>query len=476
MRRRRVTLRTRLLVGLLVVMVVVVVAFDLATVTALRYFLLQRTDGILNHAVQAYRSQAAELVVNAERRQLAAKAPQAFPGEYYLAIVTADRGTVVIAASPDAPPRLPPDLTELARSGRIRTVKGTDGTTRFRVRAVETEVGVLVAAVNLDSVTAIVDHLGRLLAVGTAVALGVLAAGGLVVLRRGLRPLESMAAQADRITAGDLSHRVAPQTPDTEVGRLGLALNRMLGRIEAAVGEQRAGQERMRRFFADASHELRTPLTSLRANAELYQQGALVGRGQVYEAMRRIRVSAERMSALVDDMLRLARLGQQPERRMHAVDVSAVVADCVREARAVDDGRRWTSGIQPGLVVRGDPDLLRRGVDNLLRNVRTHTPAGTTGTVTAYSHHDRVVIEVRDDGPGVPQRALPQLFDRFYRVDGPSTGGGSGLGLAIVAEVAAAHGGTATADANAPRGLRIRLALPQAAPRNVPPRETHDPA
>jgi two-component system, OmpR family, sensor kinase len=472
-RRRHATLRTRLLVGLLVVMVVVVVAFDLATVAALRYFLLQRTDAILNHAVQAYQGQAAELVADAERRRQAAEAPQAFPGEYYLAVVTANRGTVVVAAGPDAPPRLPPDLTELAQSGRIRTVEGTDGTTRLRVRAVETEVGVLVAAVSLESVTTIVDHLGRLLAGGTVVALGVLAAGGLVVLRRGLRPLESMAAQADRIPVGDLSHRVAPQTPDTEVGRLGLALNRMLGRIEAAVGEQRAGQERMRRFFADASHELRTPLTSLRANAELYQQGALVGRGQVDEAMRRIRVSAERMSALVDDMLRLARLDQQPERRMHAVDVSAVVADCVGEARAVGDGRRWRSGIQPGLVVRGDPDLLRRAVDNLLRNVRMHTPAGTTGTVTACSRDNRVVIEVRDDGPGVPGSALPQLFDRFYRVDGPHASGGSGLGLAIVAEVAAAHGGTTTAGANTPRGLCIRLTLPQAASGNAPPTEIH---
>jgi two-component system OmpR family sensor kinase len=461
-----------LLVGLLVVMVVVVVAFDLATVAALRYFLLQRTDGVLNHAVAVYQSQAAALVADAQRRRLAAEAPQVVPGEYYLAVVTADRGTVVVAAGPDAPPGLPPDLAELARSGRLRTVEGTDATTSYRVRAVETEVGVLVAAVNLESVTAIVNHLGRLLAGGTAVALGVLAAGGLVVLRRGLRPLESMAAQADRIPAGDLSHRVAPQTPDTEVGRLGLALNRMLARIEASVSEQRAGQERMRRFFADASHELRTPLTSLRANAELYQQGALVGRAQVDEAMRRIRVSAERMSALVDDMLRLARLDQQPEQQAHAVDVSAVVADCVEETRAVDDGHRWTSGIQPGLVVRGDPDLLRRAVDNLLRNVRVHTPAGTTGTVTAHSRDRRVVIEVSDDGRGVPEPALPQLFDRFYRVDGPHPGG-SGLGLAIVAEVAAAHGGTATADANTPRGLRIRLTLPQAAPDNAPPTEIH---
>jgi two-component system OmpR family sensor kinase len=458
--RRHTTLRSRLLIGLLLVAVIVTVVFDLATVTAVRYFLLERTDKTLSHVVDTNQGRAADLVADAERRLRLGEPPQPSPGDLYLAVVTPDRGTIVVAAGTDRQPTLPADLSDLTRSGRVRTVPATDGTASFRLRAIETPAGILVAAESLDLFSTALDHLGGFLAIGTIVALAVLAAGGLLVVRRGLRPLESMAAQADRITAGDLSHRVTPHTSDTEVGRLGLALNRMLARIETSVAEQRAGQERMRRFFTDASHELRTPLTSLRANAELYQQGALAGREQVDEAMRRIRVSAERMSTLVDDMLRLARMDQQPERRATEVDISALLAECVAEARAIDDCRTWTTEIQPRLVLHADPDLLRRAVDNLLRNVRGHTPAGTDATVTARSHDNGVVIEVSDRGPGLPEEALPRLFDRFYRVYGPHTGPGSGLGLAIVAEVAATHGGAASAHPNTPHGLRIRLDLP----------------
>jgi two-component system OmpR family sensor kinase len=174
--------------------------------------------------------------------------------------------------------------------------------------------------------------------------------------------------------------------------------------------------------------------------------------------MRRIRISAHRMSTLVDGMLQLARLDQQPERRADTVDLTALLTDSVLDARGTDTDRTWTGEIQPGLVVRGDPDLLRRAVDNLLANIRIHTPAGTTGTVTAARRGDRIEIEVRDDGPGVPDSALPRLFDRFYRVE--HTGSGSGLGLAIVAEVTAGHGGRASVTASAPHGLRIHLTLP----------------
>ncbi|MPZ85912.1 MAG: ATP-binding cassette domain-containing protein [Actinophytocola sp.] len=459
--RRPATLRTRLLLGLLLVAVAVIVAFDVATVAALRESQTRRIDGILDQVAATHEGRATELVHAADGRQPPPMLPGVAPNDYYLVVATSDRGTVRIGAPPEVSPRLPADLGELARSGDIRTVPGTDGAAAFRLRAVATEAGTLVIAVNLRSVTDAIHKLQAILAVATIMAMAVLAAGGLAVVRRGLRPLEAMASQADRITAGDLTRPVAPQTPDTEVGRLGRALNRMLTRIHASVREQQVGQERMRRFFADASHELRTPLTSLRANAELYEQGALASRPQVDEAMRRIRVSAQRMSTLVDDMLRLARLDQEPRARTDTVDLSALLADSLRDGCTTDPDRSWAGEIQPGLTVHGDQDLLRRAVDNLLANIRTHTPTGTTGTLTARRDGaDEVVIEVGDDGPGVPGHELPRLFDRFHRVDGHHTGTGSGLGLAIVAEVAAGHGGGATAVAATPRGLRIRLTLP----------------
>ena len=281
-----------------------------------------------------------------------------------------------------------------------------------------------------------------------------------LVMRQGLRPIEVMASQADRISAGDLTERVDPAEAGSEVGRLGAALNGMLARIEASVAEREASQDLMRRFLAEASHELRTPLASLRANAELYTQGALTKRSQVDEAMRRIMLEAQRMGLLVDDMLRLARLDQHPARQRDPVDLSALAAGCVERSRIADPQRTWQARIASGLVAVGDEELLCRAMDNLLANVHTHTPEGTTAVVTAYDDGDRVVVEVSDNGPGVPADRLPRIFDRFYRAGTPAQRPGSGLGLAIVTEIAAAHDGTVTAAPNWPRGLRVTLAVP----------------
>jgi two-component system OmpR family sensor kinase len=173
------------------------------------------------------------------------------------------------------------------------------------------------------------------------------------------------------------------------------------------------------------------------------------------------------MGRLVDDMLRLARLGQHPGRSAERVDLTAVVAGCAERARIADPERTWHVRVGNGLGTVGDEELLRRAVDNLLMNVLVHTPAGTVGTITATTEGNRVAIEVSDDGPGVPPDKLPHIFERFYRAGSQGTRG-SGLGLAIAAEIAAAHGGTAEAARAFPRGLRIRLSLPgHASPRRI---------
>ena len=289
------------------------------------------------------------------------------------------------------------------------------------------------------------------------------------MLRRGMRPIESMASQADRITAGDLTERVDGHVASTEVGRLAAALNGMLARIEASVREREASQEMTRRFFADASHELRTPLASLRANAELYTQGALTERAQVDEAMRRIVLESQRMSVLVDDMLRLARLDQHPGQDREPIDVTGLVTECFEQTRVTDPDRTWTAVIDDGLEATGDEELLRRAISNLLSNVHTHTPHGTVATIKAARVNGSVTVDVADDGPGVPADQLPRIFDRFYRA-APSPRPGAGLGLAIVAAIAAAHDGAAEAEPVSPHGLRVTLSLPAAAyPISRPP-------
>jgi two-component system, OmpR family, sensor kinase len=190
------------------------------------------------------------------------------------------------------------------------------------------------------------------------------------------------------------------------------------------------------------------------------RQGALCSPDEVDEVMDRIVLETRRMGRLVDDMLRLARLGQHPGQSREPVDVSAVVTGCGERAAVADPARTWRVQVADGLTAVGDEELLRRAVDNLLRNVLVHTPGDTVGTITACADDDRITIEVGDDGPGVAPDKLPHIFERFYRAGTPSRRTGSGLGLAIAAEIASAHGGTAHAEPVTPHGLRITLTLP----------------
>jgi two-component system OmpR family sensor kinase len=299
--------------------------------------------------------------------------------------------------------------------------------------------GTIVAGTSLAPVTNTVVQIERIVVIGSAAVVLLIGAGVFMVLRLGMRPIEAMAAQADRITAGDLADRVAPHNPRSEVGRLGAALNGMLTRIEATVREREASQEQMRQFFADASHELRTPL----ANAELHQHGALTEPAQITEVMRRMALETQRMGRLVDDMLRLARLGQHPGQCREPVDLTAVVAGCAERVRITDPSRRWQVDVADGLEITGDEELLRRAVDNLCANVLVHTPRDTAGTIAATTSDGQIRVEVSDDGPGVATDKLTHIFERFYRAGTGASCPGSGLGLAIVTEVAAAHGGTA---------------------------------
>ena len=493
---RRPQLRTRVLAGVLAITVAALVAFDLAAVTAFRGYLLSQTDSRLQTVLSLYRtvnrpvaeelpsqplqvkmrsqpplasaSTGARLAVPAQAKQdwvIAGPRVRLSPpvlAQYYVGLVSVHGLRGFVVGNPRLVPDLPPGWAFSAARPRIQTVTSVGGTTQLRLRAIQvpTPAGALVATTSLAAVDSTVRRLELILVIGSVVAGLLVAAGVSWVMRGGLRPIETMAAQADRITAGDLTDRVSPHDPATEVGRLGAALNGMLTRIEAAIDEREASQELTRRFFADASHELRTPLASLRANAELYQQGALARRPQVDEAMRRIALEARRMSRLVDDMLRLARLDQHPDQGHDLVDLTALVHGCAERAQIADPQRTWRAQIAPGLVATGDEELLRRAVDNLLANVRAHTPGGTAATITAAAHNGSATVEVSDNGPGVPADRLPHIFDRFYRAAAPEPRPGSGLGLAIVTAIAAAHRGTAQAALNHPHGLRVTLTLP----------------
>jgi two-component system, OmpR family, sensor kinase len=466
-------LRTKVVAGVVAITLVVLAVFDFAAVSLLRKYLLGQTDVTLRSALTVTRPRLNVLLPAFTKGTWTVAPAPPVVGQFYIGWVPAKgpaKGRVVNLQV--APGLLPPALAmaqydqvvRAAGAGQAQTViTSIHEVPAFRAvsMAVPAESGTLVAGTNLSDVNGTVKQLELIIATGSAAAAVLIFLGVGLVMRRGLRPIEHMAHQADRISAGDLTDRVTPTDTGSEVGRLGTALNGMLGRIQADVAEREASQEVMRSFFADASHELRTPLASLCANAELYQQGALVEQSQVDEAMRRITLEAQRMSRLVDDMLRLARLDQHPAQRRDLVDLTALVGRCVERAQVADPSRTWKTDIAPGLAVAGDEEQLTRAVDNLLANVHSHTPEGTVATVTAgQDQSGRVVVEVSDDGPGVPADKLPRIFDRFFRAGTASCRPGSGLGLAIVSQTAAAHQGVAMAAPNYPHGLRITLTLP----------------
>ena len=349
-------------------------------------------------------------------------------------------------------PRIPAQVP----FGKLFTV-GSVGSSGLRYRVFvkrdPEDTGVTVAAVPLREVD---QTLSRLLLVEGLVIGGVLLALGVsafFLVRLGLRPLDRIEVTAGQIAAGELSRRVSPATPRTEVGRLGIALNAMLERLEQAFAERTASEERLRQFLADASHELRTPLASIRGYAELFRMGAAKDAAGAAMAMRRIEDESKRMGILVEDLLTLARLDETPELRRAPVDLSVLARDAVEDARATAPDRTITVSAQDAAITSGDPHRLRQVLANLLRNAPIHTPAGTPIEVSVAHDDAAVTISVRDHGPGLPAASRANLFDRFWRAERGRERGkaGAGLGLAIAHGVVQAHHGDISAQ-DAPGG------------------------
>ncbi|MBS1870213.1 MAG: HAMP domain-containing histidine kinase [Actinobacteria bacterium] len=349
-----------------------------------------------------------------------------------------------------------PSLPAGLALGRPVSVSGGNGTD-YRALAVPDPRGdgVNVVAIPLSETARTLD---RLLLVEALVIAAVLLALGLAarfVVRVGLLPLERMGHTAGAIAAGDLSQRVEPDDPRTEVGRLGLALNAMLERLERAFAGQKASEERLRRFLADASHELRTPLQSIRGYAELFRIGAAREPDEVDTAMRRIEQESARMGVLVEDLLTLARLDETRVGERVEVDLAALARDAVSDASAAAPERTISlDAPERDERVLGDPHQLAQVLANLLRNALVHTPPGTPIEVTVAAEGEEARLAVRDHGPGLPpDHDSAALFERFWRAEGGRKQGkaGAGLGLAIVAGVVARHGGRVAA-ADAPGG------------------------
>ncbi len=365
-----------------------------------------------------------------------------------------------------------PHFEDVALRAQPHTVqsRGKD-TTEFRAAVRTLPAGEhVVVAIPLSDTEQTINRLLAVEAIVIALVLAVLGFSAWLLVGIGLRPLDRMGATADAIAGGDLSRRVEQADQRSEIGRLGLALNRMLHRLEQAFKEREASENRLRQFLADASHELRTPLVSIRGYAELHRIGATNDPSEIDRSMDRIEQEAERMGVLVEDMLTLARLDETHQHDRSRVEIAAVARDAVRDAQAAAPDRTLKLEATEGLVVEGDRHQLQQVLANLLRNATVHTPAASPIDITVARSGDDVRIDVRDHGHGLPDGAGPQIFERFWRAEAGRERGkaGSGLGLSIVAEIVASHGGRVHAkNADAGTGAIFSVWLPLAGLREL---------
>jgi two-component system OmpR family sensor kinase len=464
----RLSLRARLLLGVVLLTAVGLVAADLATYKSLGNYLYSRVDNTLNAVHPSVES----TFFDGEHHDHRPKPDELAPPGYCVQLRTlGERITITSCQKPpdesaQPAPRWPetvsvpaqPNSTEHDRI-HFLTIGAASGDGRYRVRAsIEGDHPdtLLLIAAPLQSEDSTLHRLFLVEVLVTVIVLAALTAVGMWIVRLGLRPLREIELTAAAITAGDLSHRVDHPDARTEVGRVGSALNEMLDRIEAS-------DRRLRRFVADASHELRTPLAAVRAYAELFGRGASSRPEDLERSLSGISREAERMSVLVEDLLLLARLDEGRPLGREEVALDKLVTDAADAAHVLDPERPLELDVGPATVV-GDADRLRQVVDNLLSNVRSHTPPNTPVRVSVQQQDGTALLTVADSGPGLSEEQAARVFERFWRSDESRSraSGGVGLGLSIVAAVARAHGGKAYARSIPGQGATFVVELPLA--------------
>jgi two-component system, OmpR family, sensor kinase len=473
------SLRGRLLAGVLVMTAVGLLAAGGGTYLALRSFLLNRVD----QQLMAARASVGRGLRQSSTGTIDTTTLDRVAPPIAFVEVRDAAGRVVAVHTPSSlegsspAPRLPAAMHPPAasrvgvpsRGPALRfdadAVKG-GGRYRVLVSSLPAPGGVLVVAVSLDDVNA---TLRRLLHVELLIAAGLLALLAFAtfwLLRSGLRPLERISEVAGGIAQGDLDVRVSPAEDRTEIGRLGLALNGMLERLEDAFARRDRSEAQLRRFVSSASHELRTPLTSIRGYAALLRRGGKDDPEVLETSISRIESEATRMGGLIDDLLLLARLDEQRPLVRASTDLTLIAREAAEDARARDPGRPVTVDADGPVSVIGDQRRLRQIVDNLLENAHVHTPAGTPVAIEVGVRDGIAVLAVTDTGPGIDPEQAPHVFERFYRGTPPGSGDaaprteGSGLGLAIVKTIAETHGGSATVSSRPGKGARFEITLP----------------
>lgn len=487
--RRAWSLRLRLLVGQILVLAIVCVGITAATELALQHHLVTQLDVQLAGA--SYRS--ALMYPEPKHPGWHHEShfyPRPGPGPRFLdapgqpagmvaAVINhgkvVDAGYLTGAGSRAA--LTPTAQTQLERIAGSRTPVTLDlnDLGRYRVVAAPSRSGgdVIVTGLSMSNVDATMIRMLIILGIVTVIALVAATTAGVIIIRRALEPLRRVAQTASEVVELPLDRgevelpvRVAESdaNPATEVGQLGSALNRMLDHIAAALSARQASETRVRQFVADASHELRTPLAAIRGYTELAQRMGQDGgdREAVAHAMSRVASETERITRLVEDLLLLARLDSGRPLEREPVDLSRLAVDAVSDAHVAGPDHQWELDLpEEPVVVTGDAARLHQVLTNLLANARVHTAAGTVVTTRLSAEPTHTVLQVVDNGSGIPAALQSEVFERFARGDSSRSrkGGSTGLGLAIVSAVVKAHNGTITVDSS-PGRTEFTVRLP----------------
>lgn len=471
------SLSSRLVVTAVVLVAVVSLLIGAVTTIGMRAWLMNRLDGDVRDAVGRE--------VRFEQIQRPGFVPEDRPRGIGLEIgairaTLSDTGdeAIVMAdtANGPAPVSLGAEAIEALRDAEHGTFRTIDvpGLGDYRVVADQDRDGTTVVlglpTDDVDEATLSLVRWELVLAL-----LGILAAAlaGSAVVRRQLRPLREVAATAHAVAelpldSGDIgvTERVPEHLTDvrTEAGQVGAALNQLLAHVESSLSARHRSEQQVRQFVADASHELRTPLTTIAGYTELARRRGDVETSTM--ALAKVEEEAARMTALVEDLLLLARLDAGRPLAAETVDLTRLLLEAVDDARVVAPDHRWQIVLPEDgepIEVIGDEHRLHQVVTNLLTNARKYTPAGTTVTVTVRPGG----FDVHDDGPGFPPDLVATAFERFTRGDASRhRSDGIGLGLALVQAIAAAHGGTVDLRTE-PGDTRITVRLGSQAPHRL---------
>ncbi|HEY8307681.1 MAG TPA: HAMP domain-containing sensor histidine kinase [Lapillicoccus sp.] len=472
------TLRGKLVASMLVLFFVVSVLTGATTVLFLRQVLTGQVDQQLQSSITRFRSLPPQPITRGgpgdQGLTAAISTDGSFPssgtaqgrdpGSEPQALTTEELEILSTAGLGAAPQTI-----TLGELGSYRVLASAGTITNRQTGVVSPAIAVIGLSMSRQNATIV--NTGLAVTGGVLLGLVVVGIGGMWLVRRNLRPLDRVAATATRVAhlplsegKVDIVERVPLQDTDTrtEVGQVGAAFNEMLDHIDHALNQRQKSEERVRQFVADASHELRTPLASIRGYAELTRrEQEPVPQGVTY-AIGRVESEAIRMTALVDDLLLLARLDAGRPLDHETVDLTEMVVNAVSDAHAASPDHVWQLDLPDEPVeVQGDPARLHQIVVNLLGNARTHTAPGTVVRTSIVPDDGQVRLAVRDNGPGVPQELQANVFQRFARGDTSRNraAGSTGLGLSIVAAVAQAHGGSVSLDSE-PGDTTFTVLLP----------------